>query len=191
MNELDESKKEKNLVLFFKRLESIGVDTRLLSEKYSAKLKDCPLGTTISTGLAYDGALLDKILRHFTPKALQILDTIDESIKPTKEQVMKVAFLHKIGLCNMFIKNTNEWEITNRGIKYTYAPSKVALKSGMRSILICQECNISLTEEEMEAMIILERNEDDSQAKFYSSPLAIIIKTANEIVNLENRLIKK
>lgn len=191
MNELDDLKKEKNLILFFKRLESIGIDTRLLSEKYSAKLKDCPMGTTVSTNLAYDGALLDKILRHFTPKALQILDTIDENIRPTKEQVMKISFLHKIGLCNMLIKNTNEWEVTNRGIKYVYAPSKVALKTGMRSILICQECNIPLTEEEIEAMIVLERNEDDTQAKFYSSPLAVIIKMTNDIVNLENRLIKK
>ena len=191
MNELDESKKEKNLSLFLKKLESVGVDTHILAEKYGEKLKISPMAVNNSTNLAYDGALLDKVLRHITPKALQVLETLDESIRPTKEQVVKVSLLHKIGLCNMFIKNQNEWEVTNRGLRYVYAPTRVALKSGMKSILICHECNIPLTEEEMESMIVLERNEDDTQAKFFSSPLAMIIKLANEIVNLENRLIKK
>ena len=59
----------------------------------------------------------------------------------------------------------------------------------MRSVLICNECGIQLTEEEMEAMLILDRAEEgDAQAKFFSTPLSIVIKLTNELFTLENRL---
>lgn len=191
MHELDESTKEKNYTLFLRRLESVGVDTSILNEKYGTLIKESPMSAIVASNVAYDGALLDKVLRHITPKALQLREVFDESIRPSKEQVIKVCLLHRLGNCVMFTKNTNEWEVNNRGIKYTYVPTKVALKSGMRSILICNECNIQLTEEEIESMVTNERNDDDAQAKFFSSPLAMIIKMANEIINTENRLVKE
>ena len=36
-------------------------------------------------------------------------------------------------------------------------------------------------------MMILDRDDNDLQAKFYSNPLSIIIKQANELTFLQNR----
>lgn len=189
MLELDEQKKEKNLALFAKRLESIGVDTSLLMSRYGTKIKEAPMSTMVSSNVAYDGALLERILRVFTPRALQVAELLDENIRPSKEQIIKVCLLHKIALALILVPNTNEWEIKNRGYKYVYAKTKAGLKIGMRSVLICNECGIQLTEEEMEAMLILDRAEEgDAQAKFFSTPLSIVIKLTNELFTLENRL---
>ena len=46
---------------------------------------------------------------------------------------------------------------------------------------------MSFSNEEFEAMMILDRDDNDLQAKFYSNPLSIIIKQANELTFLQNR----
>ena len=58
---------------------------------------------------------------------------------------------------------------------------------GARSILMSQNLGINFSNEEFEAMMILDRDDNDLQAKFYSNPLSIIIKQANELTFLQNR----
>lgn len=88
----------------------------------------------------------------------------------------------------MFEKNDNQWEIEKKGIAYKYAKSDVALKMGARSILLCQEMGIQFTPEEFEAMLILDKDDNDLQSKFYSNALSVIVKQANELTHLNNRL---
>ena len=63
------------------------------------------------------------------------------------------------------------------------------MKMGLRSIALCEECDIKLTAEEIEAMTILDRETED-QAKFFASPLAQIVKIANELTFLHLKFIK-
>ena len=46
------------------------------------------------------------------------------------------------------------------------------------------ECGIPLTASEVEAMTIMDKEAEDKQAKYFSSPLATIIKQANELTYL-------
>ena len=65
-----------------------------------------------------------------------------------------------------------------------------SLKLGMRSLIICQNLGITFNEVEAEAMIVMDRDENESQVKYYSSTLSTIIKQANELTFLQNRLEK-
>ena len=89
----------------------------------------------------------------------------------------------------MFIPNTDEWQKEKQGKMYIYSNYDFALKMCMRSIIIANQLNIQLTPNEYEAMIIMDREVSDKQSEFYSSPLATIIKQANQLTYLQTRLI--
>ena len=72
---------------------------------------------------------------------------------------------------------------------FEYAPYPYGMKMGLRSIALCEQMNIKLTPEEIEAMTILDRENED-QAKFFASPLATIVKIANELTFLHIKFLK-
>ena len=50
---------------------------------------------------------------------------------------------------------------------------------------VANELGVSLTEEDIEAMLCLDKDVNDEQSKLHSSPLAVVMRQANEIVLLE------
>ena len=180
--------KEKNYNLFVKKLESIGIDTSKFST-IEDKLKNASFALNNENGLAYDGSLINTVLRVLTPYAVGINNLLPNEIKVNQDKLVKVCLLHQISKCQMFIPNDSEWHVKH-GIVYKYADYPYALKMGMRSIVLLQELGIALDGEEMEAITILDRQDDDNQVKFFSSPLATIVRQANELTYTTKRLIK-
>ena len=170
---------EKNYLIFIKKLNQLGIETSILEEKLGDKIKHATFNTTNGG----DGTLLHVIIRILTPNAIKLseLNPFDNNpqdlIKFNKDSLIKVCLLSHLSKCEMFQKGKREGT-------YEYAPYPYALKMGLRSIALCQECNIPLTAEEIEAMTILDR-EIEEQAKFFSSPLAQLIKIANELTFLQ------
>ena len=79
-----------------------------------------------------------------------------------------------------------------RGKIYVFEELKGALRCGERSAWICSEVDIKFTEEEYEAMKVLDKDlSEDNYAKLFSSPLSIIIKNANDMATLFAREIYK
>ena len=189
---LTEEKIEKNYGLFLKALSQIGISDLVIKEETAELIKHASF--SLSNGengnVAYDGSLIETILRVLTPYAVKINDALPKDLQVEKEKVIKVCLLSHLSKMVMFVKNDNQWEIEKRGMVYKYAPTKVALKMGMKSLYIAQSLGIKFTEDEMEAMTVMDRDENDSQVKYYSSPLATIIKQANELTHLTNRLHK-
>lgn len=184
---LTDEQKLKNLSIFFKKLNDSGVDTTSLQEKYESQLLNASFALTNETFSAYDGSLLHIVLRMLTPCALQLNNIYHESIKVSTETLVKVCLLHQISKSLMFTPNDNEWEVKNRGMVYKYAPYDFAFKMGMRSLMMCYECNIELTPMEIEALTILDRYDNDEQARFRCNVISMIIRQANEITNLQLR----
>lgn len=143
-----------------------------------------PFAPNGDSKLAYDGALISHVLKVITPYAVRINELLPEKIQVNKDSLVKVCLLHQIAKSIMFIKNDNSWEVTNKGVWYKYVPSTLALKTGMRSLIMCQECGIEFTAEEIEALTILER-ENDEQAKYYCGTMSVIVKQANELALLQ------
>lgn len=169
---------EKNYLIFIKKLNQLGVDTTLLDEKLGEKIKHATFNLTSG-----DGTLLHVIMRVLTPNAIKLSElnpfdnTPQEIINFNKDSLIKVCLLSHLSKAEMFQKGKKEGT-------YEYAPYPYALKMGLRSVVLCNECGITLTAEEIEAMTILDR-ETEEQTKFFSSPLAQLTKIANELTFLQ------
>lgn len=187
---INEEIKEKNLLLFKKKLEEIGIQFNIDS-LIEDKIKNATFSISNENGLAYDGSLLNVILRILTPFAIKINETLPENIKVEKNSLIKVCLLSHISKCEMFEPNDNEWEKEKRGILFKYAKSNVALKMGIKSLIFAQELGVKFTPEEIEAITIMDRRSDDEQSMFYSNPISIVLKQANELTYLSTRLTNK
>lgn len=185
---ITEEIKNKNFRLFLSKLSNIGVDSSKVEEVLGETLLNCPFSMANDNGCAYDGSLLHVVLRTLTPFAIKINELLPEEHRVNQQSIVKVCLLSHLSKCRMFEKNDNQWEIEKKGLVYKYAKSDVALKMGARSVLLCQELGITFTPEEFEAMLILDKDDTDLQSRFYSNQLAIIIKQANELTHLTNRL---
>ena len=184
---ISEELKQKNFNLFLTKLRNIGIDLTNIDENLASKIANATFAINAENNCAYDGSMLHIVLRTLTPFALKINELLPENIRVDNNSIIKVCLLSHISKSEMFVKNDNQWEIEKRGIYYKYSPTNVALKMGARSILMSQNLGINFSNEEFEAMMILDRDDNDLQAKFYSNPLSIIIKQANELTFLQNR----
>ena len=175
--------KEKNYLLFLKKIESLGVNATKLDEKYGEQIKNASFSMNTDKNVAYDGSFLEVILRVLTPYALKLNEMLPEEQRVDKNKLVKICLFHQISKCLMFEPNDNKWEIEKRGLLYKYAKYDYALKCGTRSLVMClNDFDMKFTDEEVEAMTIMDRSSEDAQAKFYSSELATIIRIANEMV---------
>lgn len=177
----------KNYQLFLKKLNEIGVDTTLMDEKMGSKITNATFSITNEHGLAYDGSLINTVLRVITPYAIKLNNLLPESMQVDQKSIIKVCLLSHISKCEMFIPNDNQWEIEKRGLLYKYAKSDLAFKMGMRSLILAQDLGIKFTPQEIEALTIMDREPNDEQARFFASPLSVIIKQANELTFLQSR----
>lgn len=177
----------KNYQLFKKKLNELEIDTSLMDERFGTQITNATFAITNEYNMAYDGSLLNTVLRILTPYALKINSLLPEHLQVDQKSIIKVCLLSHISKALTFIPNDNQWEIEKRGMLYKYAKNEVTLKMGMKSIFLAQEMGIKFTAQEMEAMIILDRDADDDQAKFFSSTLSTIIKQANELTYLQIR----
>lgn len=176
--------KEKNYELFLRRLKSLGIDTSKMEADIGDKIKNATYTNTNDFGNAYDGSLLHIILRTLTPMAININDMLPTDVQANKDSLIKVCLLHQLSKAIKFIPNDVAWEIEKRKMLYKFADNLPSLKVGMHSLIMLQRYGITFNEEEAEAMIIIDRNAFDEQAKWFSSPMATAVKQANELTRL-------
>lgn len=174
----------KNLSLFFDKLKQVGVDTTQMESELSESLFNAPFTNLNDHGMAFDGSLLHIVLRTFTPYALKLNDLLPENIKVETNTLIKVCLLSQLAKAKMFIPNDNTWEVNNRAMPYKFAPSDVSLRTGIKSLLLSQQMGVTFTEQEVDAMTILDRDQD-LQAKYFATPIATIIKQAYELTVLQ------
>lgn len=174
----------KNLAIFFDKLEKVGISTAKISEELSNDLLVAPFTNVNDNGMAFEGSLLHIVLRTLTPYAIKINDVLPDNLKVDTNSLIKVCLLSHLSKCKMFIPNDNTWEVTNRSMPYKFAPCDVSLRTGIKSIMLAQKMGIEFTDVEVDAMTILDRDAD-LQAKYFSSPLATIVRQAYELTLLQ------
>ena len=82
----------------------------------------------------------------------------------------------------MYKVNDNAWEVEKRGLNYKFNDElKGRLKFGERSILICMDAQIPLTEEEFEAIRSIDRKSEGTGSDMYESNLSLIVRQVNEL----------
>lgn len=148
-------------------------------------LMNASFGMTEDSGTAYDGALVKTEL-SIAEYAKKLNELLPESIRVDNRSIYKVALLQHFAKSVMYIKNDNEWEIKNRGIYYKFNDDiETSLRCGERSILLTMTAGVRFTDEEFEAMRVIDKiNEGDDSVRWYGSTLSTIIRQANELVTL-------
>lgn len=146
----------------------------------------------LDSGSAYDGSLIKNIL-VMSKWADKINEILPEKAKADTDSIHKVCFLSQMSKVLLYEENDNNWERANRGMLYKFNNNlQGALRVGERSTFIAINAGIKFNEIEYEAMRIMDKdNGDDNYTKYFSSPLSTVIRQANELITLANRIQKK
>lgn len=173
--------KDKNLSLFFKKLSQLNVYTECLEKTYGDKLMNGSFTVSNEFGNAYDGSLLEIILKVLTPYAVRLNEMLPEDRRVDKSTLVKICLLHQIAKAIRLVPNDNSWEVDKRGLVYKYDSGQPSIRTGLHSLIMCQNCGIPFTAEEAEAMTVNDRDLTDDQARWHSSTMATIIRQASEL----------
>ena len=185
----------KNYDNYYKGLEkTIGAslaESVIASVGGSDAVMHAPFFNLEESGVAYDGAYPRSVIR-LIKLAYNLNEALPENLRVDERSINKVCLLSHISKVLLYLPNDNSWETTNRGINYKFNDDlKGALRVGERSLLIAMNAGVRFSEEEFEAMRIMDKDSDDNYAKYYSTPLSMIVKQANEMLDYINRSRKK
>lgn len=170
-----------NLLLYRKKLENVlDVDLTNFFNDFSDKLKVATFSSTVDSGAAYEGALIHTTLKVISKYAFKINEMLPENKRVDSKSLIKVCLLQHISKVDSFIKTTEDWKI-KKGVLYDFAPTNNSLRTGLKSVIIALKYGIQFSDDELEAMTILDR--EDTQAKYYASMLSVIVRQANELAS--------
>lgn len=146
--------------------------------------KKSPAAINEDSGLSYPGGLLSHI-RLSTVIAERLAKMVSNTFNINIKSLKKVCSLMHLSKIEMFMENDNAWEIEKRGLNYKFSKLDGVLKSGDRSILICNNMGIQFTPIEFEAMKALDKEGNDfDNSKYFMNIMTIIIRQANDIAYL-------
>ncbi len=177
--------KEKNYEIFIKKLNQLGINTESLDKTYGDLIKNASFTLSNENGMAYEGSLVEIVLKVLTSYAVRINDLLPEDKRVDKSSLVKVCLLHHISKAIRIIPNDNAWEVEKRNLPYKYDPNQPAIRTGLHSLSICQSCGIPFSVEEVEAMTINDRDLSDNQARYHSSIMSLIVRQANEMAYMQ------
>lgn len=151
---------------------------------------DCPASTMTSLHNAFDGGLIDHILR-VTQYAVKINAMLPEYLQLPKVSVIKVCFLHSIGKVGLYTPCTSDWHRKNMGKMYEFNENIVSMTVSERSLYYISKFGDEtdkLTEAEFQAIANYEKDlSSDKMAKWHSEPLAVILRQAIDLAILEEK----
>ena len=191
---MTENEKQKNYNAYIKAFAKCGVDASKLLEVYGEELKNATMSARADSGVAFDGSLINCVLNYLTPIACQIADmgkraknaegeiiTIPFFQGIDKNSIIKVCLLQHISKILQLEPNDVQWEIEKRGILYKYKDTN-SMKTGLRSMWMATQCGIQFTEDEAEAICVIDNKLEDESVRYHASTLATIIMKANELM---------
>lgn len=192
---ITEEKINANYLRWIKCLERYDCYSQSMINDIGDKIKNAPFTLHENMGGAYQGAMIDIVLNHLCTIATHINDNAfkgdveDKTNHPNlfvnKNMLMKVLLLQHISKAEMFVYQTQQWKAKN-GQFYDFNDTlNTKLKTGERSIFMCQKYGIELSEEEYEAMCIIDKNEENGD--IYSNSLTMLVKYVNKLTAIDIR----
>ena len=181
-----------NYITFCNKLKKYNCYSEQMINEIGEQLKDCSFSMNDDSGSAYQGSMIDIVLNHLCSVAYNINEVVFgptgkfNSMRVNPDMLMRVLLLQHIAKAEMFVNTRDTWKV-KKGMLYEFNTNlKASLKLGERSLYLCQKYGIELTEEEYEAIRIIDKSEDD-KIVFYINPLCSIVKMANQFVAVEMR----
>lgn len=192
---LTEEKINSNYVKWVKCLEKYNCFSQTMVDDIGDKLKDAPFTLHENMGGAYQGAMIDIILNHLCSIAAHINENglrgneenkvNHPNLYVNKHMLMRVLLLQHISKAEMLVYQTQPWKAKNGQFYEFNQDLNTSLRTGERSLYMCQKYGIELSEEEYEAMRIIDKEEENSD--MFSTPLSMIVKFANKLTTIDIR----
>lgn len=181
----------KNTKKYFQTAQEQGFMTEDLMSFLGEDFIKAPASTMSDLHNAFEGGLIDHLLR-VTKFAISINENVlPEHLKLDKKTIIKTCFLHQIGKAHLYLPCTSEWHRTNQGKMYEFNDELVSMRVGERSAYYALSNNVSLTEEEYQAIVNYDKDNTDKQAKYHNSLLGDLLKMANDLAITEEKNQKK
>lgn len=133
---------------------------------------------------AYEGGLIEHII-NVTKHAIAVNDSLPAEKQVDHKSIIRVALLHQIGKCNMFIPQSNNWRRDNLGENYTWNDTVLSMSVAERSVYYALKSGIDLTEDEVFA--IYNYNSEFAQRPMTTKGerLGALLRIANMIAMVE------
>jgi len=185
---LDKEKVIKNTKKYFATAAPFMTDelTAFLGQVFMA----APASSSKNLNNAFEGGLIDHLLRT-TKFAIIINDSLPETLKLNKEEIIKVCLLYQIGKAHLYTPCTSEWHVKNQGKMYDFRNEEVSMRVGERSAFYALSNGVTLTDVEYAAIINHDKDDSDKQSKYHNSVLGTLLKQANEWAIIEEKNLYK
>lgn len=193
---INEAQMTANYARWLKRLEKYNCHSPKMIEELGEKFRTATWSMAVESGGAYAGAMLDIVLNHLCNLAycfneialtdIRTKNTTHPYIKVSTDMLIRVLLLQHISKAELFVPQTEQWK-AKKGMLFTYNPEiETTLKVGERSLYLCQKYGIALSEDEFDAMRVIDKMEEQSIGT-YTTPLALMVRMANQFACIEIR----
>lgn len=176
----------KNVKKYFSTAEKYNFMNEDLQNVLGTEFISAPASTRTDLHNAHEGGLVEHLLL-VTKYAIKLKDIVPNGDTIELNSLIKVCCLHQIGKYNLYIPKISKWHNDN-GIMYDFNDKLVSMRVGERSAHMIMKYGISLNEEEFQAIVNHDKTDDDKQAKWHSNTLAVILRQANELAIMEEKL---
>lgn len=193
---LHENQINANYATWVDRLQKYGCYSQQLLDDLGGKIAHAPYSMENTSGAAYNGALLDVVINHLCVIAFHLnewgmTNTANKQIvhpylKVNTYMLLRVLLLQHISKAELYVAQQEAWKV-KKGMLYQFNNDiTTTLRTGERSLYLCQKYGIALTEDEFDAIRIIDKL-DELSTNAYISPLAQMVKTVNQFTALEMR----
>jgi hypothetical protein len=183
---IDKKAIAKNKKIFEMTNEKYHVFTPKLVEFLGDNLFTAPASTMIALHNAFEGGLMDHLIR-VAKYAAMLNEILPESMKCTKESILKVSFLCDIGKVFLYKPCESDWHRKNQGKIYEFIDENVSMSVGQRSLYYALSNDVMLTEDEAQSLLFFTEDGDDKTIKWHSTPLTKVLRTAIEFAIMEEK----
>jgi hypothetical protein len=180
---------EKNKKSYYSAVKGYNVCRMDFIDKlFDMELFTTPASTMSSLHNAFPGGLVDHLLR-VAGYAVKINETLPDTLKQTKESIIRVSLLHGIGKIGLYTPCKSEWHIKNQGKMYEFNENLTSMTVGERSIyyLMSNGNGDMLNEFEYQAILNYDKDASDKMSEWHTTPLGVILKMAIKLAIMEEK----
>lgn len=180
-----------NYLLYCDKLKKYQCYSDELMNNYGEAIMNAPFSTNETSGGAYQGGLIDITLNYLCKTAFLINDSLGkasetEMLKCNPTMLMRVLLLQHLAKAVFFVPTRDAWKI-KKGLYYEFSQDlQSKLKLGQRTLYMCQMYNITLTEDEYEAISSIDCT-DAEKGDAFQTPLTALARSANKLTEVALR----
>lgn len=173
---------EKNQKRFIETNQKYNIFTPELEKFLGDDFYKAPASSSSNMIGCYPGGLLHFLIKACS-YAIRVNELLPDRLKQPPETIVRVVFLSQIGKVFMF--TLKEGGTSNR--PYDFNNDIVRMHVGERSVYYALTHGVKLSEVEYQAIINIEKDSDDKQAKYFSEPLTEVIKHGFELAVMDEK----